>query len=129
LGEYSAVFAAGGMNFVDTLYLLNKRAQFMEAATKEQIGGMLAVVNFPESRLAAIVAQYDRPGSDEAVAEIVNYNSPQQLVVSGTLNELANIKDTVIAQGGKAIMLKVSGAFHSRLMRNAEGRPGMFDGD
>ncbi len=119
LGEYSAVFAAGGMNFADAIYLLNKRASFMEEATMQQQGGMLAVVNFPEEKLSLIVQKYNRPG-DEAVAEIVNYNSSKQLVVSGTLNEIAKVMDDVNAEGGKAIMLKVSGAFHSRLMRNAE---------
>lgn len=122
LGEYSAILAAGGMNFADAIYLLNKRAQFMEEATSTQNGGMLAVLNFPEDKLREIVAQYDQPKSLEHVAEIVNYNTPQQLVVSGTMPELEAIQKDIAAQRGKAVMLKVAGAFHSRLMREAEER-------
>ncbi len=121
LGEYSAVFAASGMNFVDSLYLLNKRALFMEEATKGQMGGMLAVVNFPQEKLSNILQKYDKPGLD-SVAEIVNYNSPNQLVVSGTVNELGAIKEDIVSEGGKALMLKVGGAFHSRLMKQAEDK-------
>ena len=122
LGEYSAVFAAGGINFPDGLYLLKKRALFMEEETRLQDGGMLAVLNFPEEQLQPILQRYDQPGSDKAVAEIVNYNSPRQLVVSGTMPELLAIKEEVGRHRGKALMLKVSGAFHSRLMKEAEKR-------
>ena len=122
LGEYSALFAAGGINFADGLYLLGKRALFMEEACNEQNGGMLAVINFPHEHLAPIVQKYDQPDGSDAVAEIVNFNSPTQLVVSGTVPELEKIKAEVDAAGGKAIMLKVSGAFHSRLMKDAEKR-------
>lgn len=121
LGEYSAIFAAGGINFVDALYLLNKRAVFMEEATKSYLGGMLAVINFSEEKLRDIIKQFDKPGND-SVVEIVNFNSPNQLVVSGTLQELANVKDEIASSGGKSIMLKVGGAFHSRLMKEAEDK-------
>ncbi len=122
LGEYSALFAAGGINFADGLYLLGKRALFMEEACSAQNGGMLAVINFPHEHLAPIVQKYDQPVGMDAVAEIVNFNSPTQLVVSGTIPELEKIKADVNAAGGKAIMLKVAGAFHSRLMAEAEKR-------
>jgi [acyl-carrier-protein] S-malonyltransferase len=120
LGEYTAIHCAGGMNFVDSLYLLKKRGEIMEQAMRGQNGGMLAVLGFPEEKLRLICEQYDQPDSLEFVAEVVNFNSPTQLVVSGTMPQLEFIKNDVETFGGKAVMLPVSGAFHSRLMKEAE---------
>lgn len=120
LGEYGALYAAGGINFPDALYLLKKRAHFMEEATKSQSGGMLAVLSFPEDQLRAIVDRYNKLEETDAVAEIVNINSPRQFVVSGTLDFLQKIKEDVEAARGKTLFLKVSGAFHSRLMNEAQ---------
>lgn len=120
LGEYAAIYAGGGISFQDALYLLNKRATFMDAAVKGQNGGMLAVLGFPSDRLKLICEQYDRPEGLEHVAEVANYNSPSQTIVSGTIPELMKVKQDVEALGGKALMLKVAGAFHSRLLAAAE---------
>lgn len=117
-GEYAAIFAAGGMTFADALYLLKKRATFMDEATKKYQGGMMAVINLPYNTLQSICDEYD-DGTNENVAEIVNYNSSTQMVVSGTLRTLEQIASEVKIYGGKAIMLNVAGAFHSRLMKEA----------
>ena len=119
-GEYSAIFAAGGMTFADSLYLLKKRALFLEEATKRYQGGMLAALALPFETVQAICQKYDDTSSNEKVAEIVNYNSPTQFVISGTLPELNAIASDIKAAGGKGIALNVSGAFHSRLMKEAE---------
>jgi len=120
LGEYTAIQVAGGMTFPDALYLLNKRSQFMGEAVRAQNGGMLAVLRFPEDKLKIICEQYDKPGSLEHVAEVANYNSPSQIVVSGTIPELKMVKRDVEALGGRAIMINVAGAFHSRMLEQAE---------
>lgn len=120
LGEYSAIHVAGGIKFEDALYLLNKRSQFMDAAVKSQNGGMLAVLKFPEDKLRLICEQYDKPEGNECVAEVANYNSPSQTVVSGTLPELEKVKLDIESLGGKAMLINVAGAFHSRLLRDAE---------
>jgi [acyl-carrier-protein] S-malonyltransferase len=120
LGEYTAIHAAGGLNFADTLYLLNKRASFMIGSMNEQNGGLLAVLGFSEEKLRRICEQYDQAEGLEHVAEVVNYNSPTQLVVAGTLPELEQVKHDVETLGGKAVMLNVAGAFHSRMMAQAE---------
>ncbi len=117
-GEYAALFAAGGITFADALYLLKKRAMFMDEATQKHKGGMMAVVNLPYNKLLEICREYD-DGTDENVAEIVNHNSSTQMVVSGTLHALEQIAVEVKTYGGKAIMLNVAGAFHSRLMEEA----------
>ncbi len=119
-GEYAAIFAAGGMAFADALYLLNKRATFMEEATKKVEGGMLAVLGLPFEKIKTICSQFDDPTSNERVAEVVNYNSAEQFVVAATLPELRAVEAEVKAAKGKALVLNVAGAFHSRLMKEAE---------
>lgn len=120
LGEYTAIHAVGGINFPDALYLLNKRAVIMDRYIKEQNGGMLAILGFSEEKLRIICSQYDQPENNEHVAEIANYNSSTQIVVSGTVPELECVKGDVEIMRGKGIMLPVEGAFHSRLLREAE---------
>lgn len=119
-GEYAAIFAAGGMNFADALYLLKKRSLFMEEATQEFPGSMIAVVGLPHDDVKAICDRYDEPDDIKKVAEVVNFNAPQQFVISGTAAELESVAADVRAAGGKVLPLNVSGAFHSRLMRKAE---------
>lgn len=119
-GEYAALYAAGGLSFPDALYLLTKRSLFMEEATRNNPGTMMAVLGIPHEVLAVICEKYDDPTSNQRVAQIVNYNAPGQLVVSGTLVELDDVAKAVRSFGGKVIPLNVAGAFHSRLMEAAE---------
>lgn len=120
LGEYSAVYAAKGLNFFDAIYILNKQAQFMEKSMSKQNGGLLAVLNLDEAILRTICERYDQPGSIDHVAEIALFNSPTQIVVSGTLPELKLIAEEAEVMRGKTILVPVAGAFHSRLLREAE---------
>jgi len=120
LGEYSAVFAAQGLSFFDALYLLQKRALFMEASMKNQEGGLLAVMNLDFAILQSICDRYNDPNSMSNVAEIAILNSPTQVVVSGSMDELKMIAEEVQIMRGKAIMLPVAGAFHSRMLKTAE---------
>lgn len=119
-GEYAAIFAAGGMSFPDALYLLKKRSMFMEEATRNFPGSMIAVLGITFDVLNSICQKFDVAGDANHVAEIVNYNAPEQLVVSGTLPELEQVTREVRSFGGKVIPLNVAGAFHSRLMKEAE---------
>lgn len=125
-GEYAAIFAAGGMNFADSLYLLKKRALFMDEATKSQVGTMIAVLGLPFSKVAEICARYDVQGSNVQVVELVNVNSPTNFAVSGTAESIDLVKADVIAAGGKVSPLNVAGAFHSRLMETAARLFGMY---
>jgi len=118
-GEYAAIFAAGGMNFADTLYLLKKRALFMDEATKNYPGTMIAVLGLPQHKVQDICERYNVLGSIAEVAELVNINAPTNFVVSGTLEALDHVKVDVIALGGKVVSLNVAGGFHSRLMESA----------
>jgi [acyl-carrier-protein] S-malonyltransferase len=118
-GEYTAIFAAEGMTFPDVIYLLKKRAEFMDAATKNHMGVLLAVLGISYEVLKKICNRYDDVSSNQSVAEIVNYNAPQQLVVSGTLSSIEQVYNDVKSAGGKAIKIPVAGAVHSRLMKDA----------
>ena len=112
LGEYSALAASGAMNFADTLRLVQKRAVFMEEATKENQGAMAAVIGFDKDKLVEICRQTG--------AQIANFNSHEQIVVTGsTLRVDAAIEAIKLAGGQKIIPLAVSGAFHSSLMSSA----------
>ncbi len=115
LGEYSALAAAGVMSFADALRLVQKRAAFMEEATKENQGAMAAVIGFDVAKLQEICRQTG--------AQIANYNSNEQMVITGhQLKVQAAIEAIKAAGGQKIIPLAVSGAFHSSLMSSAAAK-------
>lgn len=110
LGEYSALVAAGALEFAAALKLVQLRAQLMQQACDARPGAMAAVL---------------RPGDLEGLCRaggvvIANYNSPQQVVLSGEAEALALVCERIRAEKrGRPVMLKVSGAFHSPLMEPA----------
>ena len=115
LGEYSALCASGVMNFADTLRLVQKRAAFMEEATKENQGAMAAVIGFDADKLVAICQQTG--------AQIANFNSNEQIVITGHKLKVDAAIEAIKAAGGqKIIPLTVSGAFHSSLMSSAASK-------
>jgi [acyl-carrier-protein] S-malonyltransferase len=111
LGEYSALAAAGVLTFEDTLKLVQKRSGFMEEATKEAKGAMAAVIGFDAQKLEDICTQTG--------AEVANFNSLEQIVITGHADKVAAACEAIKTAGGKVIPLDVSGAFHSTLMRPA----------
>ena len=125
-GEYGAIFAAGGLSLPDALYLLKKRALFMEEATVQFPGSMVAIIGMPYEDLDALCKKYNDPASSRRVVEIVNYNAPTQLVISGSQAELDAVSNDARDAGAKALPLAVAGAFHSRVMRDAEERFGCY---
>jgi [acyl-carrier-protein] S-malonyltransferase len=115
LGEYAALCAAGAISFGDTLRLVQKRASYMEDATKEGKGAMAAVLGFDKNKLIEICQQTG--------AELANFNSNEQIVITGHADKVAAAIEAIKAAGGqKVIPLTVSGAFHSSLMTNAANR-------
>jgi [acyl-carrier-protein] S-malonyltransferase len=112
LGEYSALVAAGALDFRDALKLLIKRASLMEKAAKANPGGMLALIEVD-------LATADKICTITGM-EISNVNAPQQIVISGPIDILEPATKIATEAGvRKVIQLKVSGAFHSRLMKPA----------
>ena len=115
LGEYSALVAAGCLRFEDAVLLVHKRGRYMQEAVPVGLGAMAAVLGVPgeevERRLADI-----RSG----VVEIANWNSDDQIVISG---DKAAVEEALAAiKAPRSVMLPVSAPFHSRLMKPAEER-------
>src|SRR5213596_3069817 len=112
LGEITAHAAAGTFDFATGLKLVQKRGEFMDEACATTQGGMAAMIGGLENDVRRLAA-------DEHV-DIANINAPNQIVVSG---ELANVETAVgVAKEygiGRAMMLNVAGAYHSRLMESA----------
>lgn len=107
LGEYIALYVAGVFEWSAGLYLVKRRAELMESAT----GGMMsALVNFNREELDKVI-------NETPNVVLANDNSPSQVVISGTPEAVKAVTSQVKTR--KAIPLKVSGAFHSHLMKAA----------
>lgn len=121
LGEYSALVAANVVSFEDALKLVGKRASFMEEAAQKAKGAMSAVIGFDLANLQTVCAQTG--------AEIANFNSREQVVITGHAEKVAAANALIKEAGGKVIPLEVSGAFHSSLMLPAAERFAQVVGD
>lgn len=116
LGEYTALAASGCLRFEDALQLVEARANAMQKCCENQESGMAAVLKFDDKSIEEICASI----TDEVVVP-ANYNSPQQLVISGSLKGLETAMERLKAAGARRIlMLNVGGAFHSPLMQAAQ---------
>lgn len=116
LGEYTALAAAGCLRFEDALQLVEKRANAMQKACEAKASGMAVVLKFDNQIIEEVCASI----TDEVVVP-ANYNSPQQLVISGSIKGLELAAEKLKAAGAKRVMmLKVGGAFHSPLMQSAQ---------
>ena len=114
LGEYSALLAAGVMDFPTALRLVRRRGELMAGARE---GGMAAIIGLDEAPLEQICRE---ASTEDAPVVIANYNSPGQLVISGAGAAVERACALAKERGAKrALPLKVSAAFHSPLMRAA----------
>ncbi len=113
LGEYSALVAAGSLNFEEAVRIVNLRGRLMQKAVPVGKGKMAAVIRCDENILIGEIKKIDPAGT---VLSAANYNSDEQIVVSGGAEAidtlLSNLKELKI----KAIPLNVSAPFHSPLM-------------
>lgn len=119
LGEYTALYAAGSLEFETGLRLVDARSRAMERACQNKPGAMAAIIGLDEETVSAICAEACEAG-DLGVVVAANRNSPGQVALSG--DEAAVDRATVLAKEKKAraaIKLKVGGAFHSPLMEEA----------
>jgi len=112
LGQYSALVACGALSFADALRLVRERGRLMYEAGKATPGGMSAVIGVDEAAIREIC--------NITETEISNINCPGQVVVSGAALKLGEFFKLALERGIRRVMtLKVSGAFHSRLMQPA----------
>lgn len=113
LGEYCAMYTSGVMSLENTLKAIQKRADLM-SATKG--GSMAAVLNASEEQLKAGLEE----GSKVGYVDVANYNSPAQVVITGAEDAVKAASDYMVANGVRRVVpLAVSGAFHSKFMKNA----------
>ncbi|WP_430812436.1 MULTISPECIES: ACP S-malonyltransferase [unclassified Carboxylicivirga] len=114
LGEFSALVAAGAMNFEDGLKLVSQRAQAMQKACEIEPSTMAAIVGLEDAVVEEVC------NSIEEVVVAANYNCPGQLVISGSIAGIDKACEALTEKGAKrAIKLPVGGAFHSPLMEPA----------
>ncbi len=114
LGEFSALTAVGGLSFEDGLTLVLKRAMAMQKACEANPSTMAAILGLDDDKVEKILS-----GIDDVVVA-ANYNSPGQLVISGSFSGIDKACEALKTAGAKrALPLKVGGAFHSPLMEPA----------
>ncbi|MCB9023599.1 MAG: ACP S-malonyltransferase [Lentimicrobiaceae bacterium] len=114
LGEFSALVAAGALSFEDGLKLVYARAMAMQKACEAEPSTMAAILGLDDAKVEEVLA-----GIDDVVVP-ANYNSPGQLVISGSMKGIETACELLKAAGAKrALPLKVGGAFHSPLMEPA----------
>lgn len=113
LGEYSALVAAGAIDFEKAVSLVRKRGQYMEEAGALTKGSMAAVMKPNLERILELCEQ------ESQKVVIANYNSPVQVVISGEEEAVARVSRQLSEEKVRVIPLQVSGAFHSPLMEQA----------
>jgi [acyl-carrier-protein] S-malonyltransferase len=119
LGEYSALVAAGALDFADALRLVRKRGQFMQEAVPPGVGAMAALLRLPPGKLDEVLAH----AAQGEVVTAANLNSPDQIVIAGNHAAVERAMELAKAAGAKrAVPLHVSAPFHCPLMKPAQER-------
>jgi [acyl-carrier-protein] S-malonyltransferase len=117
LGEYSALVRAGALSFEDGLKLVQLRGELMQKACQDNPGTMAAIVGLE----ASVVDEICREASNAGIVQSANFNSPGQIVISGSIGGVRKALELAKGRGARIVKeLAVSGAFHSPLMRSAE---------
>jgi [acyl-carrier-protein] S-malonyltransferase len=120
LGEYSALTAAGALDFADAVATVHRRGLFMEEAVPAGQGAMSAVMGMEREALDAVCREVTREGH---VVVPANYNCPGQIVISGHRAAVEEAGEKAKAAGARRVIpLAVSGPFHSPLMQPAAER-------
>jgi [acyl-carrier-protein] S-malonyltransferase len=116
LGEYSALNAAGVISGEDTIKLVYKRGELMHRESTRYKGAMHAIVGLPIADVDDLVAEVQPQG----VVSVANHNNELQIVITGSPGPVEKVSMLAAQKGAKAIPLKVSGAWHSELIKGAE---------
>ena len=118
LGEFSALVAAGALNFEDGLKLVYARAMAMQKACEAAPSTMAAIVGLDDATIENVCTEIN---TENNVVVPANYNCPGQLVISGNVEAVKAACEKLKAAGAKrALLLPVGGAFHSPLMQPAQ---------
>jgi [acyl-carrier-protein] S-malonyltransferase len=116
LGEYSALCAGGAISKESTIRLVIKRGELMHREAVQHLGAMHAIVGLPIDTVQEIVDAVQQKG----IVSVANHNTETQIVITGSPDPVAKVSARAEEQGARAIPLKVSGAWHSELMRGAQ---------
>lgn len=117
LGEYSALASARSIQFYDAVNLVSIRGKSMQKAGEENPGTMAAIIGLQSN----IVEECCKSASSEGIVQPANFNSPGQVVISGSINGVLKAMEICKQKGAKLVkQLVVSGAFHSPLMHSAK---------
>jgi len=121
LGEYTALTASGMLSIHNCALLLKIRGELMQNAYEPNKSGMAAIIGINSHIVGKLIKK------NNLSIEIANDNSPQQVVISGIKSDLLNSKQIFIEGGAKKfILLNVSAAFHSFIMKDAEKKMNEF---
>lgn len=115
LGEFSALCAAGVNCREDAIRLVYKRGELMHREAGRHQGAMNAIVGLPMDEVAELVAEVQRDG----VVSVANHNTELQIVITGAPASVERASSLAVAKGAKSVPLKVSGAWHSELIKGA----------
>jgi [acyl-carrier-protein] S-malonyltransferase len=116
LGEYTALCAAGVMDFEDALDIIRVRAEGMDSSQPAGTCGMAAIIGIPRERAAEITERF----RGDLVLDAANFNAPDQVVISGHVENLNRVVEALKQEKRvRAVMLPVSSAFHTSLMQPA----------
>ncbi len=116
LGEYSALCAARVVSARDTLRLVQRRGELMHREATRHQGAMHAVIGLTIDAVRELVAE----GAAAGPVSVANHNTESQIVITGAPQAVKTVSALAAARGAKAVALKVSGAWHSELIRGAE---------
>ena len=115
LGEYSALLCANSLSFQDALYLLFERGKSMQEAVPVGKGGMLAILGSEIEEINNYISQIKSDG----ICEVANDNAHGQIIVSGNVETIEELKNILKKNKKKCITLPVSAPFHCSLMKTA----------
>ncbi|MCL2335219.1 MAG: ACP S-malonyltransferase [Endomicrobia bacterium] len=120
LGEYSALCSAGFFSFKDGLSMVKARGEFIQKASDSNPGAMAAIMGMEKASVEDICKKASAETLSQGVCEAVNFNSPGQIVIAGTVAAVNKAVELATAAGAmKCVILNVSGPFHSSLMSSA----------
>lgn len=118
LGEFSALVACGAVGFEDALKIVRRRGELMQQAGTQNPGTMAAIIGMEDEAVEIVCEEATKATGKEVIA--ANYNCPGQLVISGYVEAVEKAVELAKEQGARmAMILPVSGAFHSSLMQPA----------
>lgn len=118
LGEFSALVACGAVSFEDALKIVRRRGQLMQEAGTQNPGTMAAIIGMDDEIVEQVCEEASTATGKEVIA--ANYNCPGQLVISGYVEAVEKAVEIAKEKGARmAMLLPVSGAFHSSLMQPA----------